>query len=346
MSSITFSQNNSSSMQLNRSATKAPIGIWFAYIVMVTGLFFLEETHLLSYALAIYLTIRVVSAHLYERYSSEYQDYEKEHSELFRDINNILGVDRGNVQLLNSDVNESNREQEEQELKLLKELQRKNKNEMTRREQWQLAILSERYHATSEPLRLFLIYKADYPNDLDADYLIAKVLLDKNNKSGLTFLKRAFKKFNLILPICELLNEYYFRQSDEEKSNYWLEKKNTFLAVADEAKQERTSLMGRGEFVEASLSDKQLEDIGKQLSDVKGLKAAWICEKIVTHYPEYPAYVLLVKRKHLFVNEQEMLTVLNSEMDFPDTTLVVIKNSRNRLAAKRIRKVAQRIKFS
>ena len=323
---------------------KIPIWVWLTSAAIIAVLLFFDQK-LLTVGFIIFLVIRIVSVRLYERYSSEYKDYEKEYHDLFRDINDILGVNRGYTPGLNTDIDEISKQQIEEEKKLLKELQRKNKNEMSRREQWQLAILSERYNATAEPLRLFLIYKADYPNDLDADYLIAKVLLNKNNKSGLTFLKRAFRKFNLILPICELLIEYYFNHEDEEKSNYWLEKKNTFLSVANEAKQERTSLMGRGEFVEASLSDTQLDDIAKQLAEVKGLKAAWVCERIVEHYPEYPAYILLVKRKHLFVDEQKMLTTLNSDMDFPDTTLIVSQNSKSRQSARRIKKVGQKIAF-
>ena len=323
---------------------KIPIWVWLASAAVIAILLFFDQ-RLLVVGFIAFLVMRIVSVQLYERYSGEYKDYEKEYHELFRDINNILGVNRGYTQGFNTDVDEISKQQVEEEKTRLKELQRKNKNEMNRREQWQLAILSERYNATAEPLRLFLIYKADYPDDLDADYLIAKVLLSKNSKSGLTFLKRAFRKFNLILPICELLNGYYFNYGDEGKSNYWLEKKNTFLSVADDAKQERTSLMGRGELVEASLSDKQLGNIAKQLAEVKGLKTAWICEKIVEHYPEYPAYVLLIKRKHIFVDEQKILTTLNSDMDFPDTTLIVSQNSKSRHSARKIKKVGKKIAF-
>ena len=324
---------------------KTPIWVWLGYASLAAALFFFDQGWL-ALALLGYLLVRIVSSVLYERYSAKYKDYQTEYPELFRDINDILGVNaNAGVQGFSLDINGENKEQVEREKNLLYKLQRKNNYEMTRKERWQLAILSERYSATAEPLRLFLIYKADYPTDLDADYLIGKVLLDKNNKSGLTFLKRAFKKFNLILPICEVLIEYYYRTDNEERLNYWTKQKNTFSSVATEAQLERVSLMPRDELIEASLSKKWLESIAEQLATVKEVKAAWICEKIVKHYPEYPVYVLVVKRKTFFVDEQKMLSTLNTELDLPDTTLVISQSGRNRKNARRVKKAGIRIEL-
>ena len=322
---------------------KASIWVWLAYAALFAVLLYFGQW-LIAIGLLIYIAVRVISSILYERYIKEYRDYESDHYELFRDINDILGVNsNASLNGLSTDIDEMNKQQVEEEKKLLYELQRKNNYEMTRRERWQLAILSERYNATTEPLKLFLVYKADYPNDLDVDYLIGKVLLEKNNKSGLTFLKKAFRKFNLILPICELLTDYYFRTDNEVKLNYWAKQKNTFNLVANKAKLERISVTPLDDLVEASLSEKWLEEIGTQLASIKGVKAAWICEKIVKHYPEYPVYILSVKRKHLFIDDQKLLSILNSELDLPDTTIVITLSGRYKKQAKKAKKMGVRI---
>jgi len=343
MSSAISVQHRPESIERKRYVAKTPIWVWLAYAGLIAGLYFFD-LGILSIGLIIYLGIRAVSSKLYERYSSKYKDYAEEYPDLFRDINDILGVNQNTgVQGFNTDINGDNKKQIEREKKLLHKLQRKNNYEMSRKERWQLARLSERYSATAEPLRLFLIYKADYPTDLDADYLIGKVLLDKNNKSGLTFLKKAFRKFNLILPICDVLIEYYYRTDNEQKLTYWNKQKDTYTSIAADAQLERVSVMPRDELVETNLSEKWLESIAEQLFTVKEVKAAWICEKIVTHYPEYPVYVLAVKRKHIFVDEQKMLSILNTELDFPDTTLVISQSGRNRKNARRVRKVGVKI---
>lgn len=345
MSSAISVQQASSELGIKKVITRTPIWMWLAYASLAAVLVFFDQS-LLAIALLVYLFFRVIYAWLYERYTEKYKDYQEEFPELFRDINDILGVNsNAAVQGFSVDLNGENKEQVEREKKLLYTLQRKNNYEMTRKERWQLAILSERYNATAEPLRLFLVYKADYPTDLDADYLIGKVLLDKNNKSGLTFFKRAFKKFNLILPICEVLIEYYYRIDNEEKLNYWTNQKHTFTSIATEAQLERVGVMPKDELVETSLSSEWLARIAQQLVTVKDVKAAWICEKIITHYPEYPVYVLAVKRKHFFVDEQKMLSTLNTELDLPDTTVVISQNGRNRKNAKRVRKVGVRIEL-
>ena len=343
MSSVTSVQHRPEVSKAKNNAANTPSWVWLAYASLAILLFSFVQKLLLGGLIA-YVIIRAISAFLYERYSSKYQDYETEYPDLFRDINDILGVNaNAAVKGFSSDISAESKEQIEREKKLLHILQRKNNYEMSRKERWQLASLSERYAATAEPLRLFLIYKADYPTDLDADYLIGKVLLDKNNASGLAFLKKAFKKFNLVLPICEVLSEYYYRIDNEVKLNYWHQQKEIFSSVATEAQLERVSLMPKDELLETTLDQKWLERISEQLSAVKNIKAAWICEKIVTHYPEYPVYILLVKCKHFFVDEQKILTLLNSELDFPDTTLVISQSRRYRKHAKKIRKQGVKI---
>ena len=130
---------------------------------------------------------------------------------------------------------------------------------------------------------------------------------------------------------------------DEKKLNDWLNQKNIFTSVENEAKLERVSISLNDTLIETSLSEAWMQDIAEQLRQVEDIKAAWICEKIVNHYPEYPVYVLAIQKRGWFVDEQKLLSILNSELDLPDTTIVISLHGKNKKIAKQVKKLGNQL---
>ncbi len=220
-------------------------------------------------------------------------------------------------------------------------LNAKPESELTREECWQRAAWSEQQGVDALPL--YRAYAGAYPDDADADLVLGRLLLERNDAAGLVHLERAATRFDLALAACNAAYAYFLRIGDRAQSEAWLRRGEAQLDLENAARAERAQVMPKDPLLGAELAPDSLAQLARQLAQLGGVKHAWICRKAVRIAPEHPVYVLVFQPSGWFTREAGAVKHLVEHFSGPGPTFIVMKGGRARKLAKRAIKAGQRI---
>lgn len=222
--------------------------------------------------------------------------------------------------------------------KQLAELKSQPLAEMSAKDMWQLACLAEEFNPEQDCLPLFELYKAHFPDDAKADFVIGRLLLVRNDATGVDYLVRAIaQQQNLKLNACSWLIDYYRQHHDSQAADYWQREAENQMDYDAAAKLERDTLSAHDTLVKPDPA-KGVEQLAyEQIRDIKGIKRAWLAEKPMQQYPEIKTYVLAFEKRWL-KSEKALVQILVSRLQLDSVCFVVMKNGKQKkIAAKVIR---------
>jgi Zn-dependent protease with chaperone function len=223
----------------------------------------------------------------------------------------------------------------------LAELNAKPEAELTQEECWQRAAWTEQQG--EDALTLYRHYAATYPDDLDADLVIGRLLLDRGDQTGLTHLERATQKFALALAACNAAHAWFLRQGDQGQAEHWLRRAEAQVDRENAAQLERNDVTPKDELIESGLSRQVQDQLADQLKALGGIKHAWICRKAVQIEPEYGVYVLAFKPAGWFPSEAKQLARVVEHINGPGLTFFVMQGGKAGKLAKRVIKIGQQL---
>lgn len=216
--------------------------------------------------------------------------------------------------------------------------------DLTAEEGWKLAQLTAEYLPEKDALPLYQKYAQYHPEDTEADLAIGQLLLERDDPKGISYLEEAMLQANLQLPAAEAAWRFYTKQNDREQSQRWLLHLEAATDRMIAARQERTDLHPNDLLIDPSLNAITtlkpilLDRLAKQ----KTVKAIWLAQKEVEHFPNYPVYVIAVKIGGLVLNQEKLQEKLVRSLELPNDTFLINSISHKKLF-KQASTVGQRI---
>ncbi len=166
-------------------------------------------------------------------------------------------------------------------------------------------------------------YQQHAPDDRDADFAIARLLLGRDDKAAIAHLEKAIERFALALPACELAYGYFSSIGDKNQADYWRRRGERAMDTGDKAAQERQKLSVFDTFISADIDPMKCENLRKQLLDVENLKHAWIARKQLKYVSESPLYVIAIETAGAFSKADALTDELSERIETPGPTYFV-----------------------
>ena len=219
----------------------------------------------------------------------------------------------------------------------LAELGAKPEEELTREERWNLAAWTEEFVPERDALPLYRAYAQHAPEDRDADFVMGRILLTRNDPEGLDHLERAMQEFRHALPACELACDYFHRIGDKNQADLWRRRGERAIDLAPRAA-ERESLSAADTFLPSDLLQAEHDLLRDQLTAFDQIKHAWIAKKRLEHLREHSLYVVAVKPSGLLTNADKLVEELAQKIDTDAMTYFVATEGDSGAVGKKVAK--------
>lgn len=219
----------------------------------------------------------------------------------------------------------------------LTELKAKGRDSLDANELWQLAALTEEFDQEEDPLPIYIEYLEKSPGDMEAAFVIGRILLSRGDEGGISRMEDATRSLWLSVSACQLAYNFYLQKGDPENADQWRLKGEHFYDQEIEARQEREIVEPSDTFVEADLDDETMIFLRRQLLKFPKVRRAWIAKKQVKHVPESPVYVLSFKTTW-FCKGEKMAQKLADEVQFPQTIFFAYHGGDTAALGKKVRK--------
>lgn len=212
--------------------------------------------------------------------------------------------------------------------------------DLTAKERWNLAAFTAEYLPEKDALPLYQKYAEYHPEDTEADLAIGQLLLERDDLKGIPYLEEAMLQPNLQLPAAEAAWRFYTKHNDSAQSKRWLLHLEAAADRMTAAQQERQDLHAKDILIDpnihaiTSLKPLLLEGLAKH----KKVKAIWLAQKEVEHFPNYPVYVVAVKLSGFVFNHDKLQEKLVSSVTLPNDSFLI-----NSIAHKKLFKQASTI---
>ena len=211
-------------------------------------------------------------------------------------------------------------------------------DQLTHEERWNLAAWTEEFAPETDALPLYRAYAQHAPDDRDADFVIGRILLERNDPQGLAHLERATEEFRHALPACELACDYFQRVGDRNQADLWRRRGERFIDVADHAQAEREALSAGDTFLRSDLQEAEHQLLRDQLAAFEHVKHAWIAKKQLKHLREHPLYVVAVTPSGLLTNADKLIEALAQKVDTQAMTYFVATEGDSSAIGKKVAK--------
>lgn len=216
--------------------------------------------------------------------------------------------------------------------------------DLTPQERWSLAQFTAEYLPEKDALPLYQKYAEYHPEATKADLAIGRLLLERDDANGISYLEEAMLQPNLQLAAAEAAWRFYTKQSNTEQSQRWLLHLEAASDMMTAAHQERAELQANDPLIDPSLNTitslKPL--LLASLAKHKKVKAIWLAQKEVKHFPNHPVYVIAVKVRGLVLNQEKLQEKLLKALELPMEAFL-INSAAHKALFKQASTVGQRI---
>ena len=208
----------------------------------------------------------------------------------------------------------------------LQRLSKKDPDQLTQDDLWNIATLTESYLQGSDPLPLYQNYYKHYPEDTDVLMAVGRIMLNNDNTQGVQYLKKAYKVPSYQQSAAEALWGYFERIKDKEQADIWLRNAEAGYDMLREAQQERSTIGESNTFIAATQSSETLEEkLAKELKQFPKVKAAWIAQKKVKYFQDKPVFVVALEMKAFTRKSEEMVYEIADNLDIEHIVFFINK---------------------
>ena len=163
---------------------------------------------------------------------------------------------------------------------------------------WAFASLSELYRRDSDPLSLYGEVLAADPAHPGAAYAVGRLLLNSGDAGGLHYLDQAAQADDeAIIPASLTATAFLQDLGRAEEAEKWAARGRAHQAKLDAAEEERSTIVLDGRWDRHGLDDAEVQEVVRFLGPLEGVDRAWILSRRLEHYPEFPLYLLAVRRR-------------------------------------------------
>lgn len=234
-------------------------------------------------------------------------------------------------------------ENTQEELSVLDELAARERGSLEPLELWRLASLTEQYRDEDQALALFREYASREPEDRDADFVVGRLLLARDDASGIAHMERATEVFGHALPACEHVYGYFLRAGDRVNAEAWRLRGEQHIDLQNQARAERAALNKKDIFTDSALPAEWLERLREQLAGRGDVRHAWIARKQVTVAPEIPLYVIAVQTRGWFKSNAKVIGALANDFETPGECFFVARAGDTKAIARKVARTGDQI---
>ncbi|OIO71117.1 MAG: hypothetical protein CO186_06985 [Zetaproteobacteria bacterium CG_4_9_14_3_um_filter_49_83] len=216
-------------------------------------------------------------------------------------------------------------------------------SDLSDEELWQLARFTEEFEGGVASLTYYDAFQQRHPDDADAGLIVGRILYDKNDEALLTQMKKALAHPAHVIEACEYAYYFLTRNERHEEANWWKQRAEEQVRIDAASEAERSELMPKDPMKRADIPIEMRQAIIDALAAHPKVKSAWMAEKVMQHYPEFPAVAIVVKLGGFIINEDKVVSELLDELEIDGTIFIVPKKREYKKLTKAIIKVGVRI---
>ena len=221
------------------------------------------------------------------------------------------------------------------------------KQHLTTDESWERVQLTFEFKGEAAVLPLLQEILNSNIHHPAANYLLGQILLKRQDASGIEYIEKAIAQDqNILIEGCQKIYGFLLEQGKYEQAALYQKRAEEHYALLLEVQDERSYLRAKDELIPHNLPIAEIKNICQQLSGYPEVKAAYLVQKVVKHFPEQPLYILGVMRKVGFWGEvdsegknSQLLTRLLDKIDVGEGFIIILNN--NPYMEKKIRKVPE-----
>lgn len=206
---------------------------------------------------------------------------------------------------------------------------------------WQHARLAEEFVNEAAALPMYRSLLEREPAHAGANFALGRLLLARNDESGVAHLETACKHDQSALqPACEIIVAYFNKHGREADARPYIDKYFHAGDAERDARRERGFVALTDTFIPHQLDAAALQELTAQLSRFN-LRCVYLVRKETVHYRNEPFYVLGVQRQADWwrfdsaIAAQQLVNQISRDVKFPGETLIIsldgeYKSFRNR----------------
>lgn len=227
----------------------------------------------------------------------------------------------------------------------LADLEARDPDELADMELWHKAAWTEEFRPERDPLPLYERYRQRAPDDPDADYVIGRILYEREDPACLGPLERAAEKPELTVSAFKMGYFFLMDQGREEEAEPWRQRANERIEYEAAMEEERSFVGEKEELQVPDLTPEAREALREQLAGAKNLRSAWIAQKVLKYEPDRePVYVVGFKPKGFYWSYENVIDrVIGQVASTPVTVFFAVKGGDSRKLAKRVMRIGERI---
>lgn len=207
--------------------------------------------------------------------------------------------------------------------KQLEGLRAKPEDLLTKEESWNLAAWTEAFDPTADPLPLYRKFNEVYPQERATDLAIGRLLLQRDDPGGLTYLDKIASDAGLGVLASQVAYTYALRIGDTLLAKKWRLRGEQQVDLQVAIQRECQSLPTRQDLIPTALGEEPMARLCSRLANVKGAMGVWICERRLRSAPTQRAFLLAAEPTSRLMNEKELLTSLCRAAELPGQTFAV-----------------------
>ncbi len=185
------------------------------------------------------------------------------------------------------------------------------------------------------------------PRHAGANFVKGRLLLEKDDPAGVTFMETAIQEDDLLtMTGCELLFGYYTRTGQRDLLRPLEERADRFQQRLAEGQSERANISAQDHFLPHELEAQQLAALKEIMLDEPDVARAAIARKQVKWHPHHPCYVIALRVKTSFWKfrtssaSQKLVDRVIARVELPGNFLVFVDEQNLKSLARKIYSVA------
>lgn len=203
---------------------------------------------------------------------------------------------------------------------------------------WQLSTLTEQFGEQANAIALLRDYIARYEGDMDAHFVLGRILIEQGDDSGLAYLETACQKHEHFEPAIHIAYGYLLESNRIEEANRWREKRVQLENLFELASKERQLLKDSDPLVAFQNQDKRVAQLIAQIESNTKVKAAWIAAKPVEYFKDSPIVIIAIQQRRGFSLSDDLIEKLVEKVEVdPNVSAFFVTNKSNKKLFKRVK---------
>ena len=208
--------------------------------------------------------------------------------------------------------------------------------EMTDDALWDKAQLEAELGDKDQAILAYRSYQDRFPDHALTAFHLGYYASAAGSEEILIQMKKALRQADLVIPACQYTCEYLTRNHRKQESLWWERRAEQQLAIDYQAYAERKTLADSDQIIAYDADEVIQSYLAEKLQETGKIAKAWIAQKAVQHYPEYPVLIVIIQCRGFFINEVALMDQLTEQLHLGRAFFIISKKGPYQTLAKQV----------